>query len=267
MKRLPSLAVTVYREESTSTGSLIEALCKASCEFLPITLDATGYRDDGTPYRYASIKSIRRSTQAAMGKHGLWLNHCYGHNDEGTFVMTVLRHTTGEFITSTLRVPELPDIQKRKAAMTLLCRTATEGMLSICTEEDDDGASCGQDMPAVDEVATPQQVANLAVAERAISDAKSDSALERYLEIARARIAEGAFAKSAWETVTALVAAKRKSLAEEKLNADGTRVGGREGADDAGGRGGPGNRGGKRGTRPDGRGNVEQGDGVVAVAT
>lgn len=267
MKRLPSLAVTVYREESATTGQLTEALCKASCEFLPILLDAQGYRDDGTTYRYASIKSIRRSTQAAMGKQGLWLNHVYGHNDEGTFVMTVLRHITGEYITSTLLVPDLPDIQKRKAAMTLLCRTATEGMLSICTEEDDDGASCGQEMTGEVEVATPQQVANLAVAEKAIREATSVSALERYMEIAKARIEEGAFAKSALEKVTALVAARKQELAQENANADGSRVGGHEGADAAGGRGGPSNRGGRRGGRGNGRGDVDARDGSVAVAT
>lgn len=232
MKRLPSLAMTVYREESTSTGDLVQALCDASADFLPVVLDKIGTRD-GVDYRYASIMSIRRSTQPALAKRGVWVHHCYGHNSEGSFVTTILRHTTGEFISSTLQIPPIENLQDRHGAQTQLCRAALEGLLSIITEEEIDCVA----EPEVTATAraTAQQMANLQLALEKIKQVTSESELTRYLEIAASRIEEGAFHVSAAVALQDLAADVRKKFSTtEVTSADGTRVDGDQGADAAG---------------------------------
>jgi hypothetical protein len=260
MKRLPSLAMTVYREESTSTGDLVQALCEASAEFMPVVLDKIGTRD-GVDYRYASIMSIRRSTQPALAKRGVWCHHCYGHNSEGSFVTTILRHTTGEFISSTLQIPPIENMQDRHGAQTQLCRAALEGLLSIITEEEIDGEM----EPEVDATtkATPQQMSNLQVAIEKIKKVTSEADLTRYLEIAGERIESGMFHASAAVALQDLAAEMRKKFSQtEVTNADGTSVAGDQGADAAGG-GSGGKADGRRaaGTR---RGDARVGEAVAA---
>ena len=261
MKRLPSLAMTVYREESTSTGDLVQALCDASAEFLPVVLDKIGNRD-GVDYRYASIMSIRRSTQPALAKRGVWCHHCYGHNSEGSFVTTILRHTTGEFISSTLQIPAVENLQDRHGAQTQLCRAALEGLLSIITEEEIDNevepeVTVGASKP------TAQQMSNLQVAIEKIKQVGGEADLTRYLEIAGERIESGMFHASAAVALQDLAAEVRKRFSTtEVTSADGTSVAGVEGADAAGG-GSSGKADGRRatGTR---RGDARVGEQVAA---
>jgi len=257
MKRLPSLAMTVYREESASTGDLVQALCEASADFMPVVLDKIGTRD-GVDYRYASIMSIRRSTQPSLSKRGVWSHHCYGHNSEGSFVTTILRHTTGEFISSTLQIPPIDNLQDRHGAMTTLCRAALEGLLSIITEEEIDGEV---EPEVTTNRATTQQLFNLHVAMEKIKTVTSEADLTRYLQIASERIDSGAFHVSAAVALQDLAAEMRKKFQPtEVTSADSSRVAGVEGADVAGGGSGISDR--KRRGRDDhgGRGDVGAGD-------
>lgn len=234
MKRLPSLAMTVYREESTSTGDLIASVCEASADFTPIVMDKIGTRD-GVNYRYASIMSIRRSTQAPLAKRGVWVQHLHGHNDEGAYVTSILRNSTGEFISSTLKVDAVEDVQDRHGVITQLCRIALEGLLSIITEEEIDGEAepevrVGASKP------TAQQLANLQVAVEKIKQVGGEADLTRYLEIAGERIESGMFHASAAVALQDLAAEVRKRFSTtEVTSADGTRIVGDQGADAAGG--------------------------------
>lgn len=264
MPRLGNLVASVYREESATTGTLVDALCAASAEFLPIALDQEGYRD-GRPYRYASVRSIRRSTQAALAKHGLWLNHVYGHTDQGTFCVTVLRHREGEYITSTLQVPQRADMQEQKSVMTLLCRTAIEGLLAICTEEDDDGACAAT--PS-NEAQQAQWKANLALARKAIAEAASESDVARYVSLAEQRVKDGLMAPDAMQALATVRDERMKFLTtkKEKNSADSTGNAGDQGADAARSRGRASDRG-VGAAAPTGRGDVRASDaGVVGAA-
>ena len=187
-----------------------EAMCKASPQFLPIVLDKTGYRA-GKEYRYASIHSIRRATQTALSANGLRLSHIYGHSDEGTHVTTVLRHISGEFESSTLRVPPRSDLQELKATKTMLCRIATEGLLAICCEDDDD-AQCLVQVDADAANVLFAQAHSLEMAGRAIAAAESAKALDGYLTLAAQRIAEGVLAADALTEINQRVAMRRAQL-------------------------------------------------------
>lgn len=230
MPQIGNLSVSVYREESKTTGELTDAVCKASPEFAPVALDSTGYRG-GRSYRYASIKAIRRATQPSLSKYGLWLHHIYGNNNEGTYVVTVLRHRSGEYMTSTLLVPPRQDIQEQKAAMTMLCRIATEGLLAICTEEDDDAACL-----VVSDTSTAAQReqwdANLLLALKAISEAKSEADVSRFFGVAKTRVTEGVMAPDALTKIQAACDVRRDQL-QEKSNADSAGAAGDQGTDAA----------------------------------
>ena len=108
--------------------------------FSAIALDKQGTRN-GSPYRYASISSIRKATQLPLCKNGLVLHHVYGYTDSNEYIITVLRHSTNQYIASASPLPRSLDPQSHKGNKTLLCRTHMEGMLGIVTEDDDDGES------------------------------------------------------------------------------------------------------------------------------
>ena len=262
MKQLGSFMTSVYREESKSLCAHTEAMCKASPQFLPIVLDKTGWRG-GKEYRYASIHSIRRSTQPALSAFGLKLSHIYGHSDEGEHVTTVLRHVSGEWEASTLKVPFRADAQEQKSIRTGLCRTATEGLLAIICEDDDDSAFV---VEADNERAelTAAQSHSLDMAGRAIAAAPNAAALDNYITLAAQRVAEGALAAESMGEINQRVFIRRAQL--EAMNDRDTTALGNENAD-AVGSSGSGASGKPRGAVKSGRGDLPAGDQRTAATT
>ena len=212
MKSLGSFMTSVYREESKSLCQHTVAMCKAIPLFLPIVLDKTGWKN-GREYRYASIHSIRRSTQPALCLHGLVLAHIYGHSDEGEHVTTVLRHDSGEWQASTLKVRPHLDPQDQKAERTGLCRTAIEGLLSVICEDDGDDDFAGIVAADTDEAnALVAQTMSLEMAFKKIAAATDATVLDGYLVLASQRIAEGVLATSALTEINQRVALRRAQL-------------------------------------------------------
>jgi hypothetical protein len=251
MPKIGSLTVSMFREESESTGQITEAVCAAQLEFPPIHYDSDGFRD-GEKYRYASISSIRRCVVPVLAKHGVLMQHIYGDSERGAYVTTILRHKTGEYLTSTLRIPPISDIQDAKAAKTLLCRTAIEGLLSITTEEDTDGRDVAvmEDAPKVDAETQRKWQQNLALAEAAVCMATDDATLEKYLNVAKKRVASGDMPPDAVERIESLCK-ERSTQLKEKRDDRNEGTSGDQGPDAAGSGSGKPDR---RGRRPVGTG-------------
>lgn len=129
----------VYREKSPTTGEITKAMAKASGQFWPLKLDSVGADEMGRQYRYASLTSINQSTKAALCANELWLHCDYGYDESGVFAVAVLEHSSGEFVTSTLPIPQYTSIHRQKAAMTLMRRAAVEALLGLAAETDTDG--------------------------------------------------------------------------------------------------------------------------------
>lgn len=239
MPKIGNITVSVLREESASTGNLIEALCAAHPEFPPIPMDQVGRREDGEEYRYASIASIRRAVMPALTRHGIWMHHVYGENESGEYVVTMLRHKTGEYITSTLRIPYISDVQAHKANRTLLCRTGIEGLLSVATEEDTDGSNEQSeeqsDAPAVDAATKERWRNNLALAEAAVAMALDEATLTRYVNVAKQRVASGDMPPDAVARIQKLCDDRLDTISKEKTRAGSEGTAGSEGPDAAGG--------------------------------
>lgn len=238
MPKFGSFVMNVYREESQSQRNLTQALCEASLEFLPIALDMEGVRD-GKPYRYASLSSIRRSTSAAMAKHGLWLNHVYGQTDRGEHLVSVLRHVSGEYQSSTQLVPLRENMQDQEGVKTSLIKTATKGLLSIIIEEESQSQSSSDSGNAN----RAQWDSNLKMALKAIADAKSESELQRYADTVAQRVKEGLLSPDAIGVATAKVLERSMELKKEKTSANSAGTAGDQGPNAARSGGGASDRG------------------------
>lgn len=183
MPQIGTITVSAYREESREVDKLVPALCKAIGGFLPIALDGQGSRD-GIAYRYATIGSIRRSITPALIENNLILNHVYGYSDTQEYVVTVLRHSSGQFVSSTSPVPYYPDAQDHKARKTMTCRTHIEGLLGISTEEDGDG-------PIATDAVNPAWAENLRNARQKLAAASSAEEAASLMERVRSFIESG----------------------------------------------------------------------------
>jgi hypothetical protein len=234
MPQIGSFVQGIYRDESRYTAEITAALCAAAMEYLPVELDEDGYRG-GHAYKYASIHSIRRATLAANCKHGIFVNHIYGDNDKGEYVTTVVRHVSGEYMSSTSPVKELHDVQDEKAGKTLLCRTHIEGLLGIITERDDDGASASQGAQQ-DKQQQAEWANAFSMAKAAILGARDLAAVDRHLATVKSRIHEGRMAPGVLQEVEQLCSQRKKELtpSKETSSAKAARPVGDEGKDAAG---------------------------------
>lgn len=154
--------VCVYRDKSRTTGEITKAMADASLEFLPINFDSIGRDEDGREYRYASLTAINKATKAALCKHGCWLHTDYGVDENGLYAVAVVDHVSGEYVSSLLPIPAYQSIHKKKAAMTLMRRTAIEGLLNISTESDTDGPPMEPEAQAEDKTAAWEEQKRLA---------------------------------------------------------------------------------------------------------
>lgn len=242
MPKIGNITVSMYREESETTGKIVEALCVAQPDFPAIQMDSTGFRD-GESYRYASISAIRRAVVPVLARHGIWMQHVYGESGEHPWVTTILRHRSGEYLTSTLQVPSISDIHERKAAMTLLCRTAIEGLLSISSEEDTAAIDIEMvEQPAdVDSETRQKWNRNFGLAAVAVSLAPDDDTLSRYVAVAEKRVASGDMPPDAVERIKELCESRSLEL-KEKADVGSESPVGDEGPDAAGSGGSKANR-------------------------
>jgi hypothetical protein len=182
----------VYREKSSTTGEITKAMAKATAEFQPVKLDSVGRDEDGREYRYASLTAINAATKPALSANGLWLHCDYGYDDRGVFAVAVLEHDTGEFVTSTLPIPQFQSIHKSKAAMTLMRRAAIEALLGLAAEQDTDGPMPEADGPAVNQAQAAAWADMKRMATDAIAAAANVQAVEAKVAKAREKVEEGA---------------------------------------------------------------------------
>ena len=183
--------LSAYREESVTTSEITAALCSAATGFLPIHMDAEGTRD-GIVYRYATIGSIRRSVCPALYANGIYVHHLYSDGEAGSeYLTTVLRHTSGEEITSTSPIPYYPDAQEHKARKTMTCKTHLEGLLSITVEEDTDGGNLLSQNQLTQQMVDPAVVKTLSNARMAVEAAKTVEAADEKITKVRSYIDDG----------------------------------------------------------------------------
>jgi hypothetical protein len=114
---------------------LISALIKAKGQFTQIKKDKVNPFHKST---YASLDSVLAAVEPALHSNSLMLSHSI---EPGGLLITKLWHESGDFLGSTLALPELSDPQKLGSLITYYRRYAICALLSVTADEDDDANS------------------------------------------------------------------------------------------------------------------------------
>lgn len=129
-----SRAVFLYVERSSECGKLFTALAKASGLF-----EEPKKNRKGQYGFYADLASLRKATRSALAECGLVILQTFHRDGENLVLNTTLAHSSGEYMSSQVPVKEASNPQQTTAYATYMRRMAYSAMLSLSSEDDDDG--------------------------------------------------------------------------------------------------------------------------------
>jgi hypothetical protein len=112
------------------------ALCKAKLAFTPIIKDRTNPHFKN---KYATLDSVLDSITPALCENGLVLIQPTEVVEGVTYLKTILIHSSGETLESSIALPSVTDPQKLGAILTYYRRYGVCGLLAITADEDSDG--------------------------------------------------------------------------------------------------------------------------------
>lgn len=126
-------------EFSPSLGAIAKALAAAQGELSDAKKDAFNPHFKN---KYASLSSVREAITATFSKHELAVTQLNEpHGDAGVCVVTLLIHSSGEWIKSKLFVPVTKkDAQGFGSALSYARRYALASIANVATGEGDDDA-------------------------------------------------------------------------------------------------------------------------------
>lgn len=151
-------------KHSESIANIAAALVAAQADIRGVGKDSTNPHFKS---KYASLDSIIDMTRPALAKHGLAVlqGATVPESDEngilrGFTVETLLVHKSGEWISNGLPLPiQKADPQGAMAALTYGRRGSLSALLSISTDEDDDGNHASVPTARAHEPAKPSAAA------------------------------------------------------------------------------------------------------------
>ena len=128
--------------KSESIAQLADALSKAQAEM------ETAKKDSANPFfksKYADLASVWDACRGPLGKYGLSVCQMPETTDAGIVVNTILMHSSGEWISSELRMrPVKDDPQGLGSAITYARRYALAAAVGIAPEDDDGNQASGK---------------------------------------------------------------------------------------------------------------------------
>lgn len=123
--------------QSESLKELAGALAKAQSK-----MDSAGIKSNNPFYKskYASFASIVKASRPALTENGLAVTQRVIYEGELSVLITMLLHTSGEYICSTIKIkPTKEDPQSFGSYLSYLKRYAYAAIVGvICEDEDDD---------------------------------------------------------------------------------------------------------------------------------
>lgn len=129
-------------QQSPSIANLAAALVAAQAEFPVVPFNATN------PFlhnKYADLGSVIATAKATLVKYGLAVSQLPSSQDSGSIgIDTILMHTSGEYIKSTIYLPleqekGLKSAQVAGSVFSYLRRYALSAVLGLYADEDTDG--------------------------------------------------------------------------------------------------------------------------------
>lgn len=123
-------------EKSENINELASALSKAQGEMKPAHMNKTN------PFfknKYADLQSVWDSIRVSFSKHGLSITQTVHTDDKGSYLLTNLLHSSGQWLTSSIKLnPVKQDPQGVGSAITYARRYALSAIAGVCSDEDDD---------------------------------------------------------------------------------------------------------------------------------
>ncbi|CAM5999030.1 unnamed protein product [Sphagnum balticum] len=152
-------------QKSWELNELFGALAKAQAEM------ETAGLTNANPFfksKYADLAEIVKSSRPALTKHGLSVIQYIEQNEQGSVLVSMLGHASGQYITSQMPInPAKTDVQSLGSYITYLRRYSYAALVGVVVcDEDDDGESSMERAPkvkqsAVIDAALASQLSNL----------------------------------------------------------------------------------------------------------
>ena len=135
----PKRSACMYRSENIS--DLLSALVKTK-----LILSSPVRNKKAHNYKYAPLEEILRVVEEPLLENGLVISH--DRDVEQNFLVTYLYHTSGQFISTKIRIEykaesKLNFMQSLGSASTYAMRYNITALLNLAAEDDDDGVSSG----------------------------------------------------------------------------------------------------------------------------
>lgn len=126
--------------KSWDINELLTALSKAQAE-----MDTAGLTNVNPFFKskYADLAEIVKSSRPALTRHGLSVIQYIEQNEQGSILVSMLGHASGQYITSQMPItPAKTDVQSLGSYITYLRRYSYAALVGVVVcDEDDDGES------------------------------------------------------------------------------------------------------------------------------
>lgn len=144
---------------SADISKLAEALSKMQGCVTGVTKDKVA-KAGSYSYKYADLADVWDMVRKPLAENGLSVTQTYHENDNHIVLITMLMHSSGQWIRSTLKIiTQGLKIQQIGSEMTYNRRYALSAILGIAADDDDDGAAANEQPRAKKEVVKPEPAA------------------------------------------------------------------------------------------------------------
>lgn len=108
-------------------------------------------------FEYTTFDAIIEHVRGPLTTNGLWFLQSIEVDGPGNALRTTLTHSSGQWVSGTVRIPQAGKMQELGSALTYLRRYALSSLLGIASEDDDDAnAADGNTVEAQKDRLPPQ---------------------------------------------------------------------------------------------------------------
>jgi hypothetical protein len=195
-------------EKSAEIGKLAEALAKAQ------GVMQNAKKDSENPFfksKYADLGCIIDAVRKPFADNGLSFSQLVEEsNDDTAVVTTLLLHTSGEWLSSKLKLkPTKTDPQGIGSAITYARRYALSAIAGIASEDDDDGNKASEPAP------TKESYAIVDGAMDEIPRAETLAQLEKIHGTFLAKFNKKEIVQSQWDTIKTCLTTRKNKISKE----------------------------------------------------
>lgn len=135
---------------SEQTDKLFPALFKVKQELGPVTKNATNPHFKS---KFADLNAHIELVEPILAKHGLMILQPPSGNDNGSnsLVTMIIHSESGQYLSSSLNLTNVPDMQKTLAGITYARRGSINSLFGLASEDDDGETAVGRGTSEVKE--------------------------------------------------------------------------------------------------------------------